>query len=268
MEKYVKKFITANYLFYSAKIIKPIKFLMISDLHNVSFGENNSMLMEQIRRERPDGILIGGDLLIGKPEISYEPAAAFVRQAAACCPVYYGLGNHEYRMKVNPDRYHNHYQAYEKELQKAGVILLENQHIQIQGQESPVNIYGLEIPMKYYEKGKKRNLSQGEMNRMLGRPKKDAYNILLAHNPKYTDAYLEWGADLVLSGHYHGGMIRLPFTNGLISPYMTLFPKYCHGLFTKGGRHAIVSAGMGEHTIPLRILNPRELVVISLLPQE
>lgn len=263
----MKKFITAEYEFNSPKIREPWKFLMISDLHNVCFGEDNEVLVKKIYQENPDGILIGGDLLIGKPGVSVLPALSFVRQAVGCCPVYYSLGNHEYRMKVNPERFEHQYQRYERELQKAGVILLENQHITLKDKKTSVNIYGLELPMKYYERKRRHGLSQRELNLLLGKPEESAYNILLAHNPRFTDAYLDWGADLALSGHYHGGMVRLPFTNGLISPYMTLFPKYCHGLFTKEGKYAVVSAGMGEHTIPLRIFNPREMLVIRLKPE-
>ena len=86
---------------------------------------------------------------------------------------------------------------------------------------------------------------------------------MLAHHPAYFDAYASWGADLTLSGHLHGGMIRLPFVGGLVSPQMRLFPKYDKGLYTKKGKKLIVSAGLANHTVNIRINNPPELVVID-----
>ena len=102
-----------------------------------------------------------------------------------------------------------------------------------------------------------------EIREALGEPAEGAYRILLAHNPDYFSAYAQWGADLTLSGHLHGGMVRLPKIGGLISPNWTLFPKYDHGLYTIEEKKMIVSAGLGSHTIKLRINNPPELVVLD-----
>ena len=92
---------------------------------------------------------------------------------------------------------------------------------------------------------------------------KNVTNILLAHNPKYADSYFEWGADVILSGHVHGGVMRLG-EKAVISPDIQLFPKYGYGKINRGNQTMIVSSGIGEHTIPFRIFNPRELVVIDL----
>ena len=86
--------------------------------------------------------------------------------------------------------------------------------------------------------------------------------------PKYGKTYFEWGADLILSGHYHGGVVRLSEHYGLSSPQYLFLPPFCCGDFHKGDQHMIVSAGLGEHTIPLRIHNPRELLVIDIKPSE
>lgn len=89
---------------------------------------------------------------------------------------------------------------------------------------------------------------------------------MIAHNPEYFPAYAEWGADLVLSGHVHGGLMRLPFLGGVIAPSMKLFPKYDGGVFEEHGSTMILSRGLGTHTLPIRIFNPGELVVIRLTP--
>ena len=102
------------------------------------------------------------------------------------------------------------------------------------------------------------------MANKLGNPDRDRYSILLAHNPEHFQAYVSWGADLILSGHVHGGIIRLPFLGGVVSPAMKLFPKYDGGLFSQGNSHMVLSRGLGTHTIPVRINNKAELVVVEL----
>ena len=105
-----------------------------------------------------------------------------------------------------------------------------------------------------------------EMEELMGKPDPEAINILLAHNPKYGRTYFRWGADLILSGHYHGGVLRFSRHVGAISSQFIPFPKYCCGDFYKNGKCMIVSAGLGEHTVPLRIHNPRELIFIEMKP--
>ena len=137
--------------------------------------------------------------------------------------------------------------------------------IEIKGEQ--VQITGLALPEEYYQKGKKIQLSVKTMNRLAGKASKERFHILLAHTPRYGDTYLDWGGDLILAGHYHGGMMRLPILGGVISPDFKLFPKYCRGDFHRQDRHLIVSAGLGEHTLPIRIFNPRELVLIHCVPE-
>ena len=90
---------------------------------------------------------------------------------------------------------------------------------------------------------------------------------MLAHNPAYFEAYASWGADLTLSGHVHGGIMRLPWLGGVLSTSLTLFPKYDGGEFRLGEKRMIVSRGLGSHTIPIRIFNPAELVAVELAPK-
>jgi len=264
----VKTFITTEYTFRSKRIGRqPLKFVMISDLHNVTFGRNNSLLLEEIQRQKPDALLIAGDLLTAKPGCPVDVPVNFIQKAVPCCPVYYALGNHEYRMKIYPETYHHQYETYEKELKKHGVILLENNSRTIEIKGTRITFYGLALNAKYYTKIRRHKLPLKEMEEMLGKPDQNSYNILLAHNPKFAPEYFAWGAQLTLSGHYHGGVVRLPFNRGLISPYFTIFPKYCYGKYTSGNQHLVVGAGLGEHTIPIRIGNPRELVVIHLVEE-
>jgi hypothetical protein len=102
------------------------------------------------------------------------------------------------------------------------------------------------------------------LSETLGSPREDACRLLIAHNPDYFEQYAAWGADVVVSGHVHGGIMRLPFFGGVVSPRLTLFPRYDGGRFEKGHTVMILSRGLGTHTLPLRIFNPGELVVMQL----
>ena len=112
----------------------------------------------------------------------------------------------------------------------------------------------------------KTTLADDYVAQKLGTKEDKCYHILLAHNPEYFDAYEQWGADLVLSGHVHGGLIRLPFLGGVIAPSLKLFPKYDGGLFYKNNTTMILSRGLAFHNLGLRMWNQGELVVIELLP--
>lgn len=108
-----------------------------------------------------------------------------------------------------------------------GVVLLENGNVLLP--DVGIRIFGAEIDMDYYKKLSRREMKVSYLNSLLGRPSSDEYNILIAHNPDYFKAYAAWGADLVLSGHVHGGIMRLPVLGGVLSPSLRLFPRYDGG---------------------------------------
>ena len=110
-------------------------------------------------------------------------------------------------------------------------------------------------------------MDQDYLASLIGRPDPDSFHILLAHNPDYFPRYAEWGADLVLSGHVHGGIMKLPLLGGVISPSLRLFPKYDGGLFEERNSRMILGRGLGSHTIPIRVFNPGELIEICLIPE-
>ena len=109
-------------------------------------------------------------------------------------------------------------------------------------------------------------MSSEYLDGLIGKAEEESYQILLAHNPEYFETYADWGADLTLSGHVHGGIMRLPVLGGVISPKLVLFPKYDGGHFIRKDAHMVLSRGLGMHTIPIRIFNPAELVLIHLKP--
>lgn len=244
------------------KNVKKRKLILLSDLHNCSYGKENEKLLQAIKQEKPDLILIAGDMLVGKEGVSTECASHFVKQLPSICDTYYANGNHEQRMKENAKRYGNVYQSYKKELCEAGIVYLENETIRLQWEERGVEIHGLEIPNKAYRKFQKVVLPDCYVEKCFGKADTSNYQILIAHNPIFMSDYLKWGADLIVSGHLHGGVARVPFWRGIISPQGGLFPKYSGEMTKIGDATAVVSKGIGIHTIKIRFLNPAEVVVL------
>lgn len=241
-----------------------INIVVLADLHNHVYGKQNEKLIKAIEEEAPDIILIAGDMIVAKPRESMEVSIDLIQQLAKKYPIYYGMGNHEYRMKIYPEQYVGMYEAYLKEIQHDNVIILDNKSVRISIKGTTLNIHGLEIEKEYYKRFQKAKLADDYLNVLLGNPNKEEYNILLAHNPEYFEAYAKWGADMTLAGHIHGGLIRLPYLGGLASPQVEFFPKYDGGQFYEGERTMILSRGLGTHTINIRVNNRAELISIRL----
>jgi predicted MPP superfamily phosphohydrolase len=132
------------------------------------------------------------------------------------------------------------------------------------GKAAGIRLTGLDLPPAYYKKRRITPLDAMTIEELAGAAERPYFNVLLAHSPEYFEAYARWGADLTLSGHFHGGIIRLPFIGGVISPYLRLFPKYDKGLYHSYNNEScmVLTAGLGTHTVP-RVNNPPELVLIT-----
>ena len=258
------RFRIVRYHLSSHKIKKKHHYVVLSDLHNKSYGKKNERLLKAIDRLAPEAILIAGDMLTSKPEKSYEVARNLLEQLAKKYPIYYGMGNHETRLFLYPEVYGDMGENYESDLNKMQVTFIRNESREC---EDNIRITGLDMARIYYKRFKKVPMESDYLPQTLGKSVTDKYEILLAHNPDYFEEYAEWGADLVLSGHVHGGMMRLPFFGGVVSPAFKFFPKYDGGLFKQGESIMILSRGLGMHTIPVRIFNPGELISLTLSPE-
>ena len=243
------------------------KIIFLSDLHNRMHGEENERLLESIRNQHPDLILIGGDMLVRKDGNSYDKTVHFLAKLPGICPVYCANGNHEQKLKELPDKYEQSYEEYKKALTASGIHMLENASETVKLDEVPVKLSGLEIPLGAYARFGKKELSLKEITDRIGEHGDD-YQILLAHHPGYMKEYLAYGADLILGGHYHGCVVQLPGIGGVISTNFTLFPKYSGGIYQEGEQTAVVSRGLGTHSVPLRLWNWPELIVLELSGNE
>lgn len=247
------------------------KLVFLSDLHNVELGKDNERLLNAIHKEMPDYILVGGDMLVSKASNHSEQAIKFMQNLARCYPVYCGNGNHEERLLWRAEECPEAgeiYKNYVKALKECGVHYICDETIRIEEQGSYLYISGLEISEEYYAKFQHSSMPVSYISKHLGDCKQDSFHILLAHNPCYFETYASWGADLTLSGHLHGGIVRLPYLGGVIAPSYQLFPKYDAGLFQKGEKKMIVSVGLGSHSIKVRLLNPPKIDVITLEREE
>lgn len=257
-----RRFVTVTYRISSPVVKRSCRIVMLSDLHNKEYGADNSRLIQAIRECRPDMILVAGDMFTANEEKnSYNVPVKLLKQLTPDYPVYYGMGNHEYRVRMYREAYGDTFDRYMEELKQAGVQTLENERIYLPGYN--MEICGLEIERCYYKRFHHTVMDEQYLDGLLGKSRMDCMEILIAHNPDYFENYTAWGADLILSGHVHGGVVRLPVLGGVISPSVHLFPKYDGGSYQAGEKTMILGRGLGMHTIPVRVFNPGELVVID-----
>ena len=229
----------------------------VSDLHNAEFGERNEKLIQLLSQTDPDIIVITGDLIDSR-HTDIEIALEFVRQAVKISPVYYVSGNHEARV--------GEYEDLKIGLTEAGVVVLDNQKIQITREGQSITLMGIDDPSfrEDYLFGDAESVARQAIDNLQNGS--DGYTVLLSHRPELFDLYVDTGMDLVFSGHAHGGQFRLPFIGGLVAPNQGFFPEYDAGQFTEENTTTIVSRGVGNSIIPLRINNRPEIVVVELKP--
>jgi predicted MPP superfamily phosphohydrolase len=244
-------------------------FVFLTDLHGYVFGKDNDKLISAIEALEPDGILCAGDMFNAKAEkgvIRTGPGFDLLTALVRRFPVYVANGNHEEKVKLFTKEHGNLFDRYKSSLKRAGVNYLENDSVVLE--EDNIRITGLDLSLEYFKKFVKKKMEPGLLNDKLGEIRGDEASrlqILIAHNPQYFPEYADWGADITVSGHVHGGIIRLPLLGGVISPTLALFPKYDGGKYVRQGKTMILSRGLGTHTIHVRLGNPGEVSVIKVL---
>ncbi len=276
------RFEVTTYRIETDKVSREHTLVFLTDLHNHAYGEDNERLLDAINTIGPEAILVGGDVInAGKRRFSKKPtdfghSVKLLKALAARYPLYFAEGNHEQRSRVREDYYRGLYSAFAKELgishnsdkgaeeqdQKIAYLLNDT----LRTEDGEIAITGFSMDLEYYKKFRERRFREGYMKEVLGEREKTAFSILLAHNPEYFEEYAAWDPDLVLSGHVHGGVVRLPFLGGVIAPSLRIFPHYDAGLFEEFGHKMILGRGLGMHTIPIRVFNPGELIRLELVP--
>ena len=227
----------------------------VSDLHNAEFGEGSEKLIELLSQTDPDMIVITGDLIDSR-HTDIEIALEFARQAIKLAPVYYVSGNHEARV--------HEYEDLKMGLAEAGMIVLEDQKVQITREGESITLMGIDDPsfQENYLFGDSEPVARQAIENLQN--ESDGYTVLLSHRPELFDLYVDTGMDLVFSGHAHGGQFRLPLVGGLVAPNQGFIPEYDAGQFTEENTTMIVSRGVGNSIIPIRVNNRPEIAVVTL----
>ena len=221
----------------------------VSDLHEKQFGPQNRRLLAAVEKTDPDIIVITGDLIDRNGTI--EDILPAVKGLAAIAPTYYVTGNHEWSAGFVPELM--------ELLPKLGITCLANDYLLLQRGEDAIALAGVHDPNGFADQKTPAELAD-ELHAALG----DPFWILLAHRNSRYQEYGSLGADLILTGHSHGGLIRLPFIGGLVSPRHTLFPDWTAGFYEDFETPMFVSRGLGNTKPSFRIFNRAHLPVITL----
>ena len=253
-------FVTERYEIRSPKIRTPRRLVFLTDLHEKEFGRDNMRLKKELLRIQPDALLIGGDMVTCPwDREEFKAALSLVKFAASRWPVFYAPGNHEDRMRYRATPYFSG-------LEEAGVRFLENDSV-LFGED--IRISGARPDHSLYRHRLTRPvMSPGYIGELLGDASEDRFQILLFHTPLFFRECADWGADLTLSGHFHGGTIRLPWFGGLMTPQYQFFCRECAGRFDRDGKTMIVGRGLGTHSVNIRLNDLPQVMVIELLPGE
>ena len=242
------------------------KILQLSDLHSKDFDRGNKGLLKKIHGQAPDIIVLTGDM-VNSTDLDFSVFLSLAEELAVDYEVYYIVGNHEQSLSKSSQIH------LLSELKGMGVRILDNEKVVIKRGEDSIDLYGLWFNLRYYsdrtndyvlEDTETYYFSLDKMEKIFGKNDGQRFSILLAHNPLYADTYRKWGADLTLSGHVHGGMIRLPFLGGIYSPERTFFPEYDSGIYVFGQQNMIVSRGIGNGNMGFRLFNPPEIITVTL----
>ncbi len=226
----------------------------VSDLHNAQMGKDNEKLIKMLKQNTPDVIAITGDVIDSR-HTNIEVALDFAKKALEIAPCYYVAGNHESRIEE--------YDKFEQDLKDIGVVVLNDEQISLTKNGEKIELMGVLDPTFETDdlSVDGENVVRQKLDKMIF---DDKFTVLLAHRPELFEVYSSYDIDLVLSGHTHGGQVRLPFLGSLAVPSQGFFPKYDAGEYTNGKTKMIISRGIGNSMVPLRINNPPEIVLIEL----
>ncbi len=235
------------------KVNSELKIAQISDFHNTKLNTLKEKIINELKSENPDVIMITGDIIDSRRE-DIDVSLNFIKKIKDIAPIYYVNGNHEIRI--------NNYDELKEGLILNEVNVLENKASIFNKDDTTINIIGINDPSYVHD-----NYIDDKVivNKVLDDITYDSnlYTILLSHRPELFDTYKEKDIDLVLTGHAHGGQIRL-FNKGLVAPNQGLFPKYTSGIILSNNTSMITSRGIGNSVLPFRINNNPELVIIKI----
>lgn len=219
------------------------RIVQLTDYHNKHTFLGH--LCDKVRAESPDIIVVTGDI-IDSSRTDIEQALELADGLTKIAPVYYVTGNHELRLSDKE------YSKLLDGLRERGVRCLCNESVTLESNGDEITLIGLD------------GSGTGELSRLSAEADNN-FRIVLSHYPEDIEQYSASGAELILTGHAHGGQVRIPFTDiGLFSPGEGFLPEYTRGIYELGDTKMLVSAGIGNSSAPVRIFNPPEIVLLTL----
>ena len=260
--------------------------IFISDFHNKKFKNDYYDLIESLINLNPEYIILGGDFVdfstfqSKKNDVKYKRTLIFINKLCEKIGknsatknynlkgIFFGFGNHELRLKTRTDN------SYLTDVYNQLINTLKNNNIQLLDDTTfalndGISLSGLSLYEGYYsnlfEKSEMHTSIEYEiLDRYFNNIDKEKFNIMVFHKPDYCEDLIDYGFDLVLSGHNHGGLINFPIIGPIFSPDLKLFPKYNAGQYSYKNKSVIISTGIGEHFIKLRVNNKPEICFINI----
>lgn len=232
-----------------------LRIVHLSDIHGHEFGENSAELLALVREQEPDLIVVTGDLIDQESQLAMVPALA--KGLCAIAPTYYVTGNHEWACCD--------VRELKGLLRECGVTVLDNKYVVLERGGASVVLAGVDDPNGYADQ-----TTPEELYAQIEGEQPGLFTLLLAHRNDEFDRYAAAGYDLVLCGHAHGGIVRLPFTDGLLGTDRSFFPDRTAGVYTQGDSTLFVSRGLGNNTTPIqgfRLFNRPDLAVVELVTE-
>ncbi len=237
------------------EVFSGFKVVQLSDVHSKMYADNHEYLVDKVRKSNPDIIVLTGDYFDYAQEVDYiTNSVGLAKKLVSIAPTYYVTGNHE--------KYSNNAEELSLLLTKTGVVDLDNKYIELEKAGSTIELHGVKDPAFNSSMSSDFNYVDAQINELLSRSSEDNFKLLLSHRPELFSLYSDY--NLTLTGHAHGGQVRLPFIGGLVAPNQGFFPKYDSGVYGAKGAIMIVSRGIANSIIPQRIFNRPEIVVITL----
>ena len=229
--------------------------VLLSDLHGAVFGEDNAPLLEAVAQAEPDLIAVTGDILDRFRETPVSYAAHLGSQLSAIAPTYFVTGNHDWAMGTAVA------EELKDALRQSGVTVLSNDTLALWQGDERILLSGIDDPNGYADQKSPAQVA----DELLAAYGENDFRLLLAHrNDRFAREYAPLGYDLTLSGHGHGGLIRLPFTDGLLGTNHDFFPTFTAGFYTVDGAEVLVSRGLGNSGPSFRLFNRPEVAVVTL----
>lgn len=256
---------TVTYTVALQNLSSPLRLVLLSDLHGKSFGRENSRLIAKIQEQSPDAIFLDGDMIDRSADSAdVQELLRLIERLHEIAPVYFAPGNHELEyMRTDASLL--------AQVTEAGAVVVNDSYVDVTIAGQPLRIGGTMGHAFYFGRSEEEFSSSPEYQFLKAFEDTDVPKICLAHMPDtfiFNGAYNLWNVDLVLSGHTHGGLIRLPFIGGLYAPMQGWFPEYDRGYFRLGEHmQMVITSGLAGHGVIPRINNPPEIVVIDLVPE-